>query len=162
MSSFFEELKRRKVYRVAVGYAVVGWIVIQVAVTIFPVLQLPDWGQRLVVAVVLIGFPLALFLAWAFDLTAQGIRTTPSLPNDRGSEYENRRRRRNVTALVGSGVLVSAVAGFFLLPRAVATKMEKSIAVLPFENFSEKPENAYFGDGVQDDILSNLSKIGDL
>src|SRR6185369_3828221 len=162
MSSFFEELKRRKVYRVAVGYAVIGWLIIQVAVTIFPLLDLPDWGQRLVVAIVLVGFPLALMLAWAFDLTPQGIQSTPTLPSDDGPEYAKRHRRRNIIMLVGSGVLASAVAGFFLLPRAVATRMEKSIAVLPFENFSDKPENAYFADGIQDDILTNLSKIGDL
>ena len=162
MSSFFEELKRRKVYRVAVGYAVVGWLIIQVTVTIFPLLGLPDWGQRLVVAIVLVGFPLALMLAWAFDLTPQGIQSTPTLPSDDGPEYAKRHRRRNMIMLVGSGVLASAVAGFFLLPRAVATRMEKSIAVLPFENFSDKPENAYFADGIQDDILTNLSKIGDL
>ena len=80
MSSFFEELKRRKVYRVAVGYLVAGWLIIQVAATIFPILGLPDWGERLVVSVVLIGFPLALFLAWAFDVTPEGIQATPSLP----------------------------------------------------------------------------------
>ncbi len=96
-------------------------------------------------------------------MTPQGIRPTPTLPLDPGP-------RLRATAIVGeispclwgSGVLVSAVAGFFLLPRADADKMEKSIAVLPFENFSDKSENAYFADGIQDDILTNLSKIGDL
>jgi TolB-like protein/Tfp pilus assembly protein PilF len=161
MRSFFEELKRRKVYRVAVAYAVVGWLIIQVAVTVFPVLNLPDWGQRLVVVMVLVGFPLALMLAWAFDLTPQGIQSTPA-PVSPAPEYAKRHRRRNMIMLVGFGALASAIAGFFLLPRAVATRMEKSIAVLPFENFSDKPENAYFADGVQDDILTNLSKIGDL
>mgnify|MGYP003694508731 CR=1 FL=1 len=160
MSSFFEELKRRKVYRVAVGYLVAGWLIIQVSATIFPVLGLPDLAERFVVSVVLIGFPLALFLAWAFDVTPQGIQATPSLPLH--SEVASRHRRRNIGLLIGSGVLISGVAGFFLLPRAGATKMEKSIAVLPFENFSGKAENAYFADGIQDDILTNLSKIGDL
>ena len=160
MSSFFEELKRRKVYRVAVGYLVAGWLIIQVAATIFPILGLPDWGERLVVSVVLIGFPLALFLAWAFDVTPEGIQATPSLPV--APEIGHRHRRRNMSLLVGSGILISAVAGFFLLPRAGASKLEKSIAVLPFENFSDKPENAFFADGIQDDILTNLSKIGDL
>ena len=160
MSSFFEELKRRKVYRVAVGYLVAGWLIIQVSATIFPVLGLPDLAERFVVSIVLICFPLALFLAWAFDVTPQGIQATPSLPLH--SEVASRHRRRNIGLLIGSGVLISGVAGFFLLPRAGATKMEKSIAVLPFENFSGKPENAYFADGIQDDILTNLSKIGDL
>jgi len=110
----------------------------------------------------LVGFPLALVLAWAFDVTPQGIRATPTLLADHGPGFAHSRRRRNITLLVGSGVLVSAIAGFFLLPRAGATRMEKSIAVLPFENFSGEPENAYFADGIQDDILTNLSKIGDL
>jgi TolB-like protein/Tfp pilus assembly protein PilF len=160
MSSFFEELKRRKVYRVAVGYLVAGWLIIQVAATIFPILGFPDWGERLIVWVVLTGFPLALALAWAFDVTPQGIQPTRSLPSSSGSS--SRHRRRNIGLLVGFGVLISAVAGFFILPRAGAMKMEKSIAVLPFENFSLKPENAFFADGIQDDILTNLSKIGDL
>jgi TolB-like protein/Tfp pilus assembly protein PilF len=103
----------------------------------------------------LIGFPIALILAWAFDVTPQGIRATPSAP-------ATPRRRRNVVALIASGIIVSAAAGFFLLPRASARKMEKSIAVLPFENRSDDKENAYFADGIQDDILTNLSKIGDL
>src|SRR5262249_42620355 len=160
MSSFFQELKRRKVYRVAVGYLVAGWLIIQVAATIFPILGLPDWGERFIVWVVLIGFPLALALAWAFDVTPQGIQPTPSLPSS--SESGRRHRRRNIGLLIGSGVLISAIAGFLILPHAGASKMEKSIAVLPFENFSDKPENAFFADGIQDDILTNLSKIGDL
>ncbi len=107
------------------------------------------------IVLLLIGFPIALTLAWAFDVTAQGIKTTPTaLPGTH--------RRRNVIMLVATGVIVSAVAGFFLLPRASARKIDKSIAVLPFENLSDEKENAYFADGIQDDVLTNLSKIGDL
>ena len=160
MSSFFEELKRRKVYRVAVAYAIAAGGIIQLASAVFPAWELPSWTLRLTVVLLLVGFPLALMLAWAFDVTPQGIQSTPSL--DHGPELATGHRRRNITLLVGSGVLVSALAGFFLLPRADATKMGKSIAVLPFENFSNKPENAYFADGIQDDILTNLSKIRDL
>jgi TolB-like protein/Tfp pilus assembly protein PilF len=104
----------------------------------------------------LIGFPIALILAWAFDVTPQGIRATPSATAPR------MHRRRNVIMLVATGVIVSAIAGFFLLPRASAHKIDKSIAVLPFENLSDDKENAYFADGIQDDVLTNLSKIGDL
>src|SRR5437899_116864 len=104
----------------------------------------------------LIGFPIALILAWAFDVTPQGIRATPSATAPR------MHRRRNVIMLVATGVIVSAIAGFFLLPRASAHKIDKSIAVLPFENLSDDKENAYFPDGIQDDVLTNLSKIGDL
>ena len=109
------------------------------------------------IVLLLVGFPIALILAWAFDVTPQGIRATPSVAAPR--TY----RRRNVIMLVVTGVIVSAIAGFFLLPRiSSARKIDKSIAVLPFENLSDEKENAYFADGIQDDVLTNLSKIGDL
>ena len=155
MSGFFEEIKRRKVYRVAAAYAVVAGGVIQLASAVFPAWELPGWALRLVIVLLLVGFPISLILAWALEVTPQGIRTTPSPPTAP-------RRRRNVVALVAIGVIVSAAAGFFLLPRASARKIEKSIAVLPFENFSDDKENAFFADGIQDDILTNLAKIGDL
>jgi TolB-like protein/Flp pilus assembly protein TadD len=104
----------------------------------------------------LVGFPIALILAWAYDVTPQGIRATPT-PSTPGSH-----RRRNVIMLMAIGVAISAAAGFFLLPRVSARKIDKSIAVLPFQNLSDEKENAYFADGIQDDILTNLSKIGDL
>src|SRR5881394_2170334 len=155
MAGFFEEVKRRKVYRVAAGYVVVAGGLIQLASAVFPAWELPNWALRLVILLLLIGFPIALILAWAFDVTSQGIRATPPVPTAP-------RRRRNVVALVAIGIIVSAAAGFFLLPRASARRIDKSIAVLPFENFSDDKENAYFADGIQDDILTNLSKIGDL
>jgi len=155
MSGFFEEVKRRKVYRVAVAYIIVAGGIIQLASAAFPAWELPNWALRLVIVLLLIGFPIALILAWAFDVTAQGIEATPTaLPVTH--------RRRNVIMLVATGVVVSMVAGFFLLPRASAHKIDKSIAVLPFENLSDDKENAYFADGIQDDVLTNLSKIGDL
>jgi TolB-like protein/Tfp pilus assembly protein PilF len=156
MAGFFKEIKRRKVYRVAVAYAVVAGGAIQLASAVFPVWDLPTWALRLVIVALLIGFPIALILAWALEVTPEGIRTTPDTPSS------TPRRRRNVVALVAIGVIVSAGAGLFLLPRASARKIDKSIAVLPFENFSDDKENAYFADGIQDDILTNLSKIGDL
>src|SRR3954467_6155479 len=155
MSSFFEEVKRRKVYRVAVAYAVVAGGAIQLASAVFPAWEVPNWALRLTILLLLIGFPIALILAWALEVTPEGIRATPSIPMAP-------RRRRNIVALVAIGVVVSVGAGLFLLPRASARKMDKSIAVLPFENFSDDKENAFFADGIQDDILTNLSKIGDL
>src|SRR5437764_4695533 len=155
MPGFLEEIKRRKVYRVAAGYVVVAGGLIQLASAVFPAWELPNWALRLVILLLLVGFPIALILAWALEVTPEGIRTTQPLPS-------GQRRRRNIVALVGIGVVVSAAAGFFLLARACAREMDKSIAVLPFENFSDDKENAYFADGIQDDILTNLSKIGDL
>src|SRR6266550_2173135 len=158
MSGFFEEVKRRKVYRVAVAYIIVAGGIIQIASAVFPAWELPNWSQRLVIVLLLAGFPIALILAWAFDVTPDGVRVTappPSLP-----AYH--RGRRNLFILLTIGVVLSAVTGFFLLPRASARKLDKSIAVLPFENLSDDKENAFFADGIQDDILTNLSKIREL
>ncbi len=156
MSNFFEELQRRKVYRVAAAYIIAAGFIIQIGSAVFPAWELPNWTLRLVVVLLLIGFPIALILSWAYDVTAQGIRATPTV------SVPGTHRRRNLILLVATGVIVSAAAGFFLLPRASARKIDKSIAVLPFQNLSDEKENAYFADGMQDDILTNLSKIGDL
>ena len=156
MSGFFEEVQRRKVYRVAAAYIIAAGFIIQIGSAVFPAWELPNWAFRLVVVLLLIGFPIALILARAYDVTPQGIRATP-VPTTSGSH-----RRRNLIMLIAIGVIISAGAGFFLLPRASARKIDKSIAVLPFQNLSDEKENAYFADGIQDDILTNLSKIGDL
>src|SRR6266478_8811317 len=156
MSGFFEEVKRRKVYQVAVAYVIAAGGIIQLASAAFPAWELPNWALRLVIVLLLIGFPIALILAWAFDLTAQGIKAAPTT-GAVGSHL-----RRNVITLVATGVIISAAAGFFLLPRVSAYKIDKSIAVLPFENLSDDKENSYFADGIQDDVLTHLSKIGDL
>src|SRR5437868_7603684 len=156
MSGFLEEVKRRKVYRVAVAYVIAAGGIIQLASAALPALELPNWALRLVILLLLLGFPIALVLAWAYDITAQGIQATPTIAGPRSH------RRRNVIMLVASGVIISAAAGFFLLPQVSAHKIDKSIAVLPFENLSDEKQNAYFADGIQDDVLTNLSKIGDL
>jgi TolB-like protein/Tfp pilus assembly protein PilF len=153
---FLKEVKRRKVYRVAAAYIIAAGGVIQLASAAFPAWELPNWALRLVIVLLLLGFPIALMLAWAYDITAQGVRATPT------AAVPGSHRRRNVIMLVATGVIVSAGAGFFLLPRVSAHKVDKSIAVLPFENLSDDKENAYFADGIQDDVLTNLSKIGDL
>src|SRR5438128_5747299 len=153
MSGFFEELQRRKVYRVAASYIIVAGFIIQIGSAVFPAWELPNWTFRLVVVFLLIGFPISLILAWAYDVTPQGIRATPA---------PGVHRRRNLITLIAIGVVVSAVAGFFILPRALARKIDKSIAVMPFENLSEDKENAHFADGIQDDILTKLAKIDDL
>ena len=153
MSGFFEELKRRKVYRVAAAYIIAAGFIIQIASAVFPAWELPNWAFRFVVVLLLIGFPISLILAWAYDLTPQGIRATPA---------PRTHRRQNLIMLIAIGVVVSAVGGFFLFPRASGRNIEKSIAVLPFQSLSDEKENAYFADGMQDDILTNLSKIGDL
>ena len=152
MSGFFEELQRRKVYRVAAAYVVAAGFLIQMASAAFPAWELPNWTLRLVVVLLLIGFPIAVILAWAYDITPQGIQGTPP----------GTHRRRNLILLIALAVIISASAGFFLLPRAVRDKIDKSVAVLPFQNLSNDPANAYFADGIQEEVLTRLTKIGDL
>jgi TolB-like protein/Flp pilus assembly protein TadD len=136
VKSFFAELKRRKVHRVAIAYAVAAWLLIQIATQVFPFFEIPNWAVRLIVLVLVLGFPIALTLSWIFDLTPQGIRRT--------GESD-----RSLAALpVGSA--------------AIRNIPEKSIAVLPFENLSDDRENEYFAAGVHNDILSNLAKVADL
>src|ERR1700682_3309133 len=118
MSGFFEEVKRRKVYRVAAAYIIAAGFIIQIGSAVFPAWGLPHWTLRLVVVLLLIGFPISLILAWAFDVTPEGIKTTPTIAAP-GSH-----RRRNIIMLVATGVVISAAAGFFLLPRASARKID--------------------------------------
>ena len=111
MTGFFEEVKRRKVYRVAAAYIIAAGGIIQLASATFPAWELPNWSLRLVILLVLVGFPIALILAWAFDITAQGIQATPETTAPRT------RRRRNIIMLIATGVVISAATGFFLFPR---------------------------------------------
>jgi TolB-like protein/Flp pilus assembly protein TadD len=160
--AFFSELRRRKVYRAAAEYAIAGWIVIQVVATVFPVLGLPAWSLRAIVITVLAGFPLALVLAWAFELGPGGVRKTVDRPVDPTRPRAFVRSRRNVVVLVAIGAAISAFCGYFLLSHTVASRLDKSIAVLPFDNFSEDKDNEHFADGVHDDVLTSLARIEDL
>jgi TolB-like protein/Flp pilus assembly protein TadD len=160
MSGFFEELQRRRVYRVAAAYIIAGGFIIQIASAVFPAWELPNWSQRLLIVLILAGFPIALIFAWIFDITPSGIDRTSKV--EAQTQAPPSHRRRNLILLAAAGLVISFAAGFFVLPRASARKIDKSIAVLPFENLSDAKENAYFADGIQDDILTNLSRIGDL
>jgi TolB-like protein/Tfp pilus assembly protein PilF len=159
--NFFAELKRRNVYKVAVAYTVVGWLLIQVATQVFPFFQIPDWGVRLVVLAIVIGFPIALVMAWAFDVTPEGIKRTEATDSAREHSHGGA-----WVYIVLIGVALSL--GLFFLGRYTvkntrsAEVTTKSIAVLPFENLSEEKANAYFAEGVQDEILTKLSSVRDL
>ena len=162
--TFFAELKRRNVYKVAVAYAVIAWLLMQVASQIFPFFEIPNWAVRLVVLLLIIGFPIALILAWAFELTPEGIKRTEDVDL---SKSVTRKTGRKLDFFIITALLV--VIGFLLFQRlhpnispAVSSSPEKSIAVLPFESLSEDKANAYFADGIQDEILARLSKIADL
>jgi serine/threonine-protein kinase len=159
LRKFFAELKRRNVYKVAIAYAVVAWLLMQIATQVFPFLEIPNWAIRLVIMLIVIGFPIALVIAWAFELTPEGIKRT--------DEIEPRRRSRN-RAWIYVIVIAGAISiGLFFLGRYTSSRQSaelpaKSIAVLPFENLSGNPENAYFTDGIQEEILMRLAKIADL
>ena len=169
--SFFIELKRRNVYKVAVAYAVVGWVIAQVATQIFPFLEIPNWIVRLVIVLIAIGFPIALVIAWAFEATPEGIKRTEDVDP---VALVRQPRKYAWIAVVVIGIAVSV--GLFFMGRytarntANAARAEatapsipnKSIAVLPFENLSDDKGAAYFADGVQDEILTKLAGIADL
>jgi TolB-like protein/predicted Zn-dependent protease len=161
--NFFAELKRRNVYRVAVAYAIIAWLLIQIATQTFPFFAIPIWAVRLVVSLVLLGFPVALVFAWIFELTPEGLKRTGEVAPHQSIARRTGRKLDFVIIAVLLGVIA-----FLLLnrtrptPPPVAAAPEKTIAVLPFENLSDEKENAYFADGVQDDVLTAISKIADL
>ena len=163
--NFFVELKRRNVYKVAVAYAVVGWLLVQVTTQVFPIFEIPNWVMRLIVLAIIVGFPIALVVAWAFELTPEGLKRTENA--DRS--LDARRRSHAWIYVVVAGAVLSMA--LFLLGRFTASHAtapssssvpNKSIAVLPFENLSDDKANGYFAEGIQDEILTRLSKIADL
>ena len=185
---FWQELKRRHVYRVAVAYAVVGWLLIQVATQVFPIFHMPDWTAQLVVLLILVGFPIALVLAWAFDVTPAGIERT----EDEGQPVL-RRARHGTLSIAVLGILVAVLAGLGYwwwlrpgpsaqavtaalapstsapasttarkIPEPVAASSmvsSRSIAVLPFENESGDKNEQFFSDGLSEDLITALSQF---
>lgn len=162
--NFFAELKRRNVYKVAVAYAVVGWLLIQVATQVFPFFDIPNWAVRLIVLAIVIGFPVALVIAWAFELTPEGLKRT----EDADREVPVRPKSYAWVYVVVIGAVLSV--GLFMLVRyglrekdsSAAKPSARSIAVLPFDNLSDDKQNAYFVEGTQDEILTRLAKISAL
>jgi TolB-like protein/tetratricopeptide (TPR) repeat protein len=165
--NFFAELKRRNVYKVAVAYAVIGWVIAQIATQIFPFLEIPNWVVRLVIVLIAIGFPIALVVAWAFEATPEGIKRT----EDVDLVAQSRAPKKHAwiyVVVIGAAI---SVALFFLGRYSAGSKTTasapnelsaKSIAVLPFDNLSRDPDNAFFAEGVQDEILTRLAKVADL
>ncbi len=162
LRNFFAELKRRNVYKVAIAYAVIAWLLMQIATQVFPFLEIPNWAIRLVIMLIVIGFPIALVIAWAFELTPEGLKRT-----EFADELPTKAPRNRVwiyVVIIAGALSVS----LFFLGRYTSSKQSgaevpvKSIAVLPFENLSGNPENAYFTDGIQEEILMRLAKIADL
>src|SRR5436309_10819380 len=171
---FFAELKRRNVYKVAVAYIVAVWALSQGIAQVFPVFDIPNWIIRLIVLLIILGLPIALVLAWTFELTPQGIKRTETA--DAMPETARQKKHTWIYVVVIAGLF--SIGLFFLgrysafngAPRQdasvarteAATVSQKSIAVLPFDNLSRDPDNAYFAEGVQDEILTRRAKVAGL
>jgi TolB-like protein/Tfp pilus assembly protein PilF len=195
--SLFAELKRRNVYKAAVAYAVVSWLIIQIATQVFPFFEIPNWAVRLVVVLLILGFPAALIFSWAFEITPEGIKRESEI--DPGKSISRTTGRKIVSLTMIVAVIASGLLAIQLLrphpgsrkengppvtrdnAGAVSTGLagapayaqdssapgrpsipDKSIAVLPFDNLSDDKSNAYFAEGIQDEILTRLSKIAAL
>jgi TolB-like protein/Tfp pilus assembly protein PilF len=167
--SFFAELKRRNVYKVAVAYIVAGWALSQGIAQVLPVFDVPNWTIRLIVVLIIIGLPIALVLAWAFEITPEGIKRTEMA--DRMPAAAQRKKHTWIYIVVVGAIVsitlfflgrYSAISGAPRHNEAATGVPEKSIAVLPFDNLSRDPDNAYFAEGVQDEILTRLAKVADL
>jgi TolB-like protein/Tfp pilus assembly protein PilF len=162
--NFFAELKRRNVYKVAIAYGVIAWLLIQIATQTFPFFEIPNWMVRAVIVLLLLGFPVALVIAWAFELTPEGLKRTEDVDL---SKSIRRKTGRKLDFLIIAVLLLVIAALLFQrfhakVSPAVSSALEKSIAVLPFENLSEEKANAYFAEGIQNEILTRLATVRDL
>jgi adenylate cyclase len=157
----FTELKRRNVYKVAVAYAVVGWLLVQITTQVFPIFEIPNWALRLIVLAIIIGFPTSLVIAWAFELTPEGIKHTEDVALS--DKRVSKKRTWIYVTLIGAALSVALFfVGRLSAPNSGASPtgpLEKSIAVLPFVNMSADKENEFFADGLSEEILNSLARI---
>jgi TolB-like protein/Tfp pilus assembly protein PilF len=161
LRNFFSELKRRNVYKVAAAYAVIGWLLVQVATQVFPFFDIPNWAVRLVVLAIVIGFPIALVIAWAFELTPEGIKHAEDV------DLSDKRVSKNRTWIYVTLIGAALSAALFFVGRlsapgsgaSPAALPEKSIAVLPFENQNRDPDTDYLCDGIPESIINSLSEL---
>src|SRR5438477_6022879 len=176
--NFFLELKRRNVYKVAVAYAVVAWLTIQAASIFLPAFNAPQWVMQIVILILVIGFPIALAFSWAFEITPEGIKLESEIEPNKSIARGTGRKIVALTivlAVVAAGLFVYQLVGTDRRAVRSADNTEdgrrsaaslpvsnKSIAVLPFDNLSGDPQNAYFSEGIQDEILTRLAKIAEL
>lgn len=167
IDNFFAELKRRNVFRAAAFYTASAWLLVQVATQVFPFFHIAEWVVRWIVVAAAIGFPFAMVFSWFYEWTPHGIqRESEVAPSESVTRQTGKRLDRWIIAILLLAVVLLLTNQFVLRrdekPIAVAADLEKSIAVLPFENFSDDKANAFFADGIQDDILTSLAKIAEL
>src|SRR5256714_13858661 len=165
MKEFFVELKRRNVYKVAVAYAVVSWLLIQAASILFPTFDAPAWAMKVLVVLIALVLPAALIFSWAFEITPEGIVRESEVESDKSITHHTGRKIVAVTivvAVIATGLFVFQFLRRRSTSQSAATTSNKSIAVLPFDNLSRDPDNAYFVEGIQDEILTRLAKIAHL
>ena len=164
--SFFAELRRRNVYKVAVAYAVVAWLTIQAASIFLPAFNAPQWAMQIVILILVVGFPIALAFSWAFEITPEGIKRESEVQADASITHHTGRKIVALTivlAVIATGLLIfQFIRARSTSPSSATGITNKSIAVLPFDNLSRDPDNAYFVEGIQDEILTRLAKIADL
>jgi hypothetical protein len=164
--SFFAELKRRNVYKVAIAYAVVGWLLIQVATQVFPFFEIPNWAVRLVVLAIVAGFPIALVIAWAFELTPQGLKRTEDV--DLIAQGTRKSHMWIYVVVVGAAFSIGLIcigrysAGTKSPVASPSQSAAKSIAVLPFANLSADKNDEYLSDGMTEELLNVLTKVKSL
>ncbi len=173
MASFWGEVKRRNVFKVAVAYAIVAWLIIEMTSTVFPALKLPEWTVTFVTALILISFPVILIGAWAFEVTPDGMKRTREIPLEHSiTHITGRKFDFTIIGLLAIAVVFLIVDNYVLVgePASVVSEqtvsavqpVEKSIAVLPFVNMSDDAGNEYFSDGLSEEILNLLAKIPEL
>ncbi len=165
--SLIEELKRRKVFRVAASYAVVAFIIFQLVEILFPIFNFPQWTQQFVVIVILLGFPIALIFSWVFDKTPEGFIKTDAVKSKVNKNTENTTaskpfylESKNLYLLFG--LVIAFLLGSYGSGSFQSSVDDKSIAVLPFDNFSKSDDDQFFSDGITEDITMNLAKVKDL
>jgi TolB-like protein/Tfp pilus assembly protein PilF len=163
MASIWSELKRRNVVKVAVAYAIVGWLLIEVASTTFPMLRLPDWAATFVTVLLIIGLPVALLLAWAYELTPEGLKKERDVDRSQSiTQQTGRKLDFLIIGVLGIAVVYFAVDKFFWAEKSSTVSpalTEQSVAVLPFVNMSADPDQEYFADGIAEELLNDLTKI---
>jgi TolB-like protein/Flp pilus assembly protein TadD len=164
--SFLRELKLRNVYKAGAAYAVAGWLIVQIATQVLPLFEISPFALRVIVLLIIAGFPIVLILSWVYEVTPQGIMRTEDVPAGESITHQTGRRLNRV--IIGALILavLFLVAQRYLFPQTgngpAAAVSDKSIAVLPFENLSDDKANAFFAQGIQDEILTRLAKIGAL